>query len=44
MAEIYKFTHGIYECEKEPLAKFGDFEQWLYKVKNSKTGNAFQLA
>ena len=42
MEEIYKFTHGIYECEKELLAKIGDFEQWLYKVKNSKTGNAFQ--
>jgi hypothetical protein len=35
------FEYGIYEYKKEPLAKMGDFDQWLYRVKNTETGNTF---
>ena len=33
--------YGIYEYEKELLGKIGDFDQWLYRVKNTETGNTF---
>ena len=33
--------HGVYEFNKEQLAKAGDHEQWLFRVRNTETGNAF---
>jgi len=33
--------YGIYEYEKELLGRMGDFDQWLYSVKNTETGNTF---
>ncbi len=33
--------YGIYKYEKERWGKFGDFKQWLYKIKNTETGNTF---
>ena len=35
------FEYGIYKYEKEQLGKIGDFDQLLYKVKNTETGNTF---
>jgi len=33
--------HGIYEFNKEQLEKAGDYEQWLFRVRNTETGNSF---